>query len=181
MEQLIEKMNKLLATSFAMYLKAHNFHWNVEGQDFAQYHGLFGDLYEELHGSVDTTAEQVRALGAYAKGSLADYKELSVVRDQMTVPPLQEMVAILVRDNQSVISVLNEVHEEATTQKKYGLINYIEGRLDVHAKHGWMLSASLSRPAVQESVVKQVTEEVVAQPVELVEEVKTYILNPNEM
>lgn len=160
MDELVNKMNKLLATSFAMYLKAHNFHWNVEGDDFPQYHGFFGGIYEEVYGSIDTTAEQIRALGGYAKGSLTDYKELSTVRDQMTVPPLEEMVAILKRDNDSVIAVLNEVHDAATARKEYGLINYIEGRIDTHKKHGWMLRASMKKEDVTESVEAPITEEV---------------------
>lgn len=145
MDELVQKLNKLLASSFTMYLKAHNFHWNVEGQDFHQYHEFFGNLYEEVHGSVDATAEQIRALGGYAKGSLTDYKELSTVRDQMTIPALQEMIAILKRDNDSIIAVLNEVHDAATAKKEYGLINYIEGRIDTHKKHGWMLRASMTK------------------------------------
>lgn len=172
MEILVEKMQKLLATSFAMYLKAHQFHWNVEGQDFHQYHDFFGDLYNEIWGSVDTTAEQIRALGAKAKGSLADFKELSAVRDQMTPLTIQQMNAELYRDNETVISVLNEVHEEAEKVKAYGLLNYIEGRIDTHKKHSWMLRASRTIEApVAESV----------QPASITEEVKTYILNPRDL
>lgn len=171
MEMLIEKMQKLLASSFAMYLKAHQFHWNVEGQDFHQYHSFFGELYEEVWNSVDTTAEQIRALGARAKGSLADYKELSAVGDQMTQISLQQMNVELYRDNETILSVLNEVHEEAEKLKAYGLLNYIEGRIDTHKKHSWMLRAS--RPVVaNEDVV------VTAQPIE--EEIKTYIFNPSD-
>lgn len=163
MELLIEKMQKLLASSFAMYLKAHQFHWNVEGQDFHQYHDFFGDLYEEIWGSVDTTAEQIRALNAKAKGSLADFKEISVIRDQVNSPDIQEMNAILYRDNESLIAVLNEVHDEATKQRQFGLINYIEGRIDTHKKHGWMLRASMQPPMQQQS-----------------EQVNTYTLNIGE-
>lgn len=169
MDELIQKLNKLLASSFTMYLKAHNFHWNVEDQDFPQYHEFFGNLYEEVYGSVDTTAEQIRALGGYAKGSLTDFKELSTVRDQVTIPSLQEMVAILKRDNDAIIAVLNEVHEAASTQKEYGLINYIEGRIDTHKKHGWMLRASMKKNGV--------SEEVIIEEEPLTEEIKTYILN----
>ena len=172
MELLIEKMQKLLATSFAMYLKAHQFHWNVEGQDFHQYHDFFGDLYNEVWGSVDTTAEQIRALGAKAKGSLTDYKELSAVSDQMTPITIQQMNVELYRDNETVISVLNEVHEEAEKLKLFGLLNYIEGRIDIHRKHSWMLRASRSVVANEEAVVE-------GQP--LTEDVKSYYLNPREL
>ena len=176
MELLIEKMNKLLATSFAFYLKAHNFHWNIKGQDFHQYHDFFGDLYEEVWGSVDTTAEQIRALGGKAKGSLTEYKESSTVRDQMTDIGIQEMNAMLYRDNDAVISLLNEVHQEAEKQRAFGLLNYIEGRIDTHRKHGWMLSASMDKEVAAPQPVKEEIKEEVAAPV-----VRTYILNPREL
>lgn len=152
MEQLIEKMDKLLASTFTLYLKAHQFHWNVEGQDFHQYHDFFGDFYEEIWGSVDTTAEQIRALGAKAKGSLAAYKELSVIRDQLSDLSIQDMNSTLYRDNEMLLSVLNDVHDEAEKQKQYGLLNYIEGRIDIHKKHSWMLRASIAPAAANEAV-----------------------------
>ena len=70
MEELINKMKVVLASSFAFYLKAHNFHWNVEGVNFPQYHEFFGNLYEEVHSAIDKIAEEIRALDAYAPGSL---------------------------------------------------------------------------------------------------------------
>jgi len=167
MDQLIEKMDKLLASTFALYLKAHQFHWNVEGQDFHQYHEFFGDLYTEIFASVDTTAEQIRALDSKVKGTMSAFRELSVIRDQVTDLSIQEMNAMLYRDTESLIAVLNDVHEEASKQKQFGLINYIEGRLDVYKKHCWMLRASLSTGAA--------TNEEVAQP-----EVTTYEIQFNK-
>lgn len=152
MSQLVEKMDKLLASTFTFYLKIHQFHWNVEGQDFHQYHEFFGDLYSEVWGSVDTTAEQIRALGAKSKGSLTAFKDLSVIRDQMTDLSIQEMNSMLYRDNEAIIAVLNEVHEEADKQKQYGLLNYIEGRLDTHKKHSWMLRSSIAPASTNEEV-----------------------------
>lgn len=172
MELLVEKMHKLQASTFALYLKAHLFHWNVEGQDFHQYHDFFGGFYNEIWGSVDATAEQIRALGAKAKGSLTEFKELSVIRDQMTQLSLSEMNAMLYRDNEAIIAVLNEVHAEAEKQRQYGLLNYIEGRLDTHKKHSWMLKASMGPESVKEHV---------EQPAEITEEVKTYVLNPKDL
>src|SRR6056300_958585 len=107
-EQLIEKMKVLLASTFSLYLKAHNYHWNVTGPNFAQYHDFFGDLYEELHGSIDTTAEEIRKLGAFAPGALTRYSELSVVQDEMMIPESAIMFARLSNDNDAVIRVLYE-------------------------------------------------------------------------
>lgn len=172
MEQLVEKMHKLQASTFALYLKAHLFHWNVEGQDFHQYHDFFGDFYNEVWGSVDTTAEQIRALGAKAKGSMTEFKELSVVRDQMSDISIQEMNALLYRDNEALIAVLNEVHDEAEKQRAFGLLNYIEGRIDTHKKHSWMLRSSIEKKPVAESTETTAP---------LTEEVKTYVLNPRDL
>ena len=77
MEELVNRMKVVLATSFSFYLKAHYYHWNVEGIHFSQYHQFFAELYQEIHESIDQTAEQIRALDAYAPGSLKRYKELS--------------------------------------------------------------------------------------------------------
>jgi starvation-inducible DNA-binding protein len=71
MMELVEALKKAQATTFALYLKAHNFHWNVEGPDFAQYHSFLGDFYEEVFGAVDTIAELIRTLDAYAPGSVS--------------------------------------------------------------------------------------------------------------
>lgn len=143
MDQLVTKMNVLLASSFVLYLKSHKFHWNVEGQDFHQYHGFLGSFYESVFGSVDTTAEQIRALNYKAKGSLTEFKEDSAIADQVTNVSIQEMLNILHRDNETLIGVMMDVHEEATKQRQFGLINYIEGLIDTHRKHGWMLRASM--------------------------------------
>jgi starvation-inducible DNA-binding protein len=150
MEQLIEKMDRLLASTFALYLKAHQFHWNVEGQDFHQYHDFFGDLYEEIFASVDTTAEQIRALDSKVKGTMSAFRELSVIRDQVTDIDIQEMNAMLYRDVEALIAVLTDVHEEASKQK-----------------HCWMLRASIAKGAA--------TNEEVAQP-----EVTTYEIQFNK-
>ena len=168
MSELIEKSNKLLATSFAFYLKAQFFHWNVKGQDFFQYHDFFGELYTDVYGAVDQTAEEIRALDGIAYGSLTQYLSLSEVECQTTVPALQEMVSILYRDNETIISVLKEVHEAAERYNERGLVNFLEGRMDTHKKHGWMLRSSMA-PV---SVTAPVREEAPAE-----DEMKTYTLD----
>lgn len=143
MEQLIEKMKVLLASSFAFYLKAQNYHWNVEGPNFAQYHDFLGGLYKEIQGSIDITAEQIRALGAYSPGSFTRYLELSVVKDEMTIPDSREMLFRLKSDNDSILALLVEIDDLAGENKKAGLQNYIQERIDIHSKHAWMISSFL--------------------------------------
>jgi starvation-inducible DNA-binding protein len=140
MEELIDSLKKTLADSFAFYLKAHNFHWNVEGSDFAQLHGFFGDLYEEVFGAVDAIAEHIRVLGDYAPASFSRYSELSSIEDAVAIPVNASiMVSTLREDNAKVIATLIEAYNYAEEQKKLGLANFIQDRIDAHEKHAWML------------------------------------------
>ena len=139
METLQEIMKKVLADTFAMYLKAHNYHWNVEGSNFPQYHEFFGNLYEELHGAVDPIAEEIRSLDAYAPGSMTRFLELTEIEDELAVPAGVEMARRLMTDNERVLATLNVAFKLADTMDKQGLADFIAGRIDVHSKHGWML------------------------------------------
>jgi starvation-inducible DNA-binding protein len=141
MDELIKEMKVALASVFSFYLKTHYFHWNVEGPNFPQYHAFFGDLYEEVYGSVDIFAEQIRALGSYSPGSLGRFKELSVVEDEINIPNSAAMVRELLLDNQRIIDLLEKINTMANEQNKSGLSNFIEDRIDKHSKHGWMLRA----------------------------------------
>ena len=139
METLIEIMRKVLADTFAMYLKAHNYHWNVEGSNFPQYHDFFGNLYQELHGAVDPIAEEIRALDAYVPGSLSRFLELTEIEDELSIPNGVEMARRLIVDNQKVIMTLDMAFKLADELDQQGLADFIAGRLDAHKKHGWML------------------------------------------
>lgn len=143
MEELVEKMKVVLATTFSLYLKAHNFHWNVEGPSFIMYHDLFGKVYEEAFGAVDAIAEEIRTLDAYAPGSLARYSQLSAISDEINVPTAMQMVSKLYDDNKKCIEVLTEAFTIAEREKILGLANFLQDRIDIHSKHSWMLKASL--------------------------------------
>lgn len=142
MEELVEKMKTVLADSYAFVIKAANYHWNVEGPNFPQYHEIFGDVYKEVEGSIDSTAEQIRALDAYTPGSFSRFKELATIEDEMNVPEAREMFVRLLADNTKVITSLTEAQEAAEAAKEVGLSDYLQGRIDVHKKHGWMLRAT---------------------------------------
>ena len=139
MEQLVEALKRAQATSFAFYLKAHNYHWNVEGANFAEYHEFLGDLYGEVFGAVDAIAEHIRTLDAYAPGSFTRFQQLSSIEDEMSVPTSRMMMAKLLADNQRVIGDLMAAHREAEMLGKRGIVNFLEDRIDAHDKHGWML------------------------------------------
>jgi starvation-inducible DNA-binding protein len=139
MEILIEIMRKVLADAYAFQLKANNYHWNVEGPNFPQYHKFLGKLYEEVFGATDTIAEQIRALDAYAPGSFTRFLELTDIECEVNVPNSIEMIKRLSADNDKVLATLNMTFKLANELDKQGLVDFLAGRIDIHNKHGWML------------------------------------------
>ena len=139
MDELIEKLKIALADSFAFYLKAHNYHWNVEGPNFAEYHKFLGDLYEEVFDAVDSIAEHIRAQNAYAPASLSRFSELTNIEDETTIPLSVTMMVRLRDDNNKVINSLTAAYAVAERENKLGLANFLQDRIDIHEKHGWML------------------------------------------
>ncbi len=139
MEQLVESLKKALASSFAFYLKAHNYHWNVEGANFSEYHAFLGELYAEVWGAVDLIAEHIRTLDAYVPGSFTRFQQMSSVEDEMSVPTGRMMMAKLLVDNQRVLADLQAAHALAEQANKRGIVNFLEDRIDIHEKHAWML------------------------------------------
>lgn len=139
MDELIQEMKVSLASTFSFYLKAHGFHWNVEGPNFSQYHDFLGGLWEEAFGAIDPIAEHLRTLGAYAPASFLRYKELSIVKDEINIPEPISMMSKLRNDNQALIEQLTKTQAIAEKNKKMGLANFLQDRIDAHEKHGWML------------------------------------------
>jgi starvation-inducible DNA-binding protein len=142
MDDLTQQMKVALASTFAFYLKAHNFHWNVEGPGFPQYHALFGDIYAEVWGAVDAIAEHIRTLDSYAPGSLRRFSQLSVIQDQVNIPDARGMLSELQTDNVELITELDKAFRLAEKADKSGIANFFQDRIDIHEKHGWMLRAS---------------------------------------
>ena len=139
---LIQSLKEVLADTFAFYLKAHNYHWNVEGENFYQYHDFFKNLYEELFAAVDVLAEEIRGLNEYAPGSFSRFSELSSIEDATTVPDGVTMAANLLKDNDTVIASLMNAFKLAEAADKVGLSNMLQDRIDIHTKHGWMLRST---------------------------------------
>ena len=143
MEELIEKMKVALASTYAFGLKAQNFHWNVEGTNFLQYHEFFEKLYNDASGAVDNFAEEIRALNAYAPASFTRFQQLTVVQDEITIPNAMSMFAKLNEDNDKLIAILTETFQAAEAAKVVGLANFLQDRICIHSKHGWMLRATM--------------------------------------
>jgi starvation-inducible DNA-binding protein len=144
METLIEIMRKALADAYALQLKANNYHWNVTGPNFPQYHKFLGKLYQEVFASTDNIAEQIRALDAYAPGSFTRFIELTDIEDEVNIPTSNEMISRLVADNDKYLETLNMAFKLANQFDKQGLVNFLADRIDVHNKHAWMLRSIIT-------------------------------------
>lgn len=142
-ETLIQEVKKVLGNSFVMYFKAHTYHWNVIGADFKQYHDLFAGIYEEVYGSVDTTAEFIRALDGFTPTSLPQIVGLSMISEDDEPVSAMSMVNRLLDANQIVLASLFTAYQAADNATELGLANYLQDRIAAHQKHGWMLKATL--------------------------------------
>jgi len=139
MDELIQQMKIIQASVFAFYLKAHNFHWNVEGPNFPQYHSFFEMIYTDAWVSVDRLAEEIRTLDSYVPGSLSRFKSLSVVEDQWNIPTAINMIKELRSDNLMIISELDKTQLMSDKAKCPGLTNFLQERIDIHFKNDWMM------------------------------------------
>lgn len=142
---LADNLKTLLASVYGFSIKAQYFHWNVEGDNFPQYHEFFGELYEEVYSAVDKIAEYIRTLDVYSPGSFTRFQELSIIQDQLKVPRAELMFEELYSDNEQLIGLLNECFASATEENKQGIANFIAERLDAHEKHQWMIRSILKK------------------------------------
>jgi starvation-inducible DNA-binding protein len=143
---LAESLKILLATSYAFVIKAQNFHWNVEGPDFPQYHEFLGNLYNEVYNnSIDQTAELIRQLDSYTPGSITRFAELSKIPDQIKIPRAELMIFELEQDNAKLLAMWKEAFPIAEQANEQGIADYIASRIDAHGKHGWMLRSILKK------------------------------------
>jgi starvation-inducible DNA-binding protein len=137
------KAKQAFADSFLFYLKAHYFHWNVEGRHFTQDHELFGKIYEDVQESLDKFAEEIRTLDTYAPGIFNRFMDLSNINQKGKIPSADEMYLELMQDNEKVILNLNELFVMLENSKLHGFSDFIAGRIDAHNKHQWMLRSTL--------------------------------------
>ena len=145
MEQLHKALKVAFASEFSFYLKAHNFHWNVTGPFFSQLHDLFGKIYEEVYGSIDQFAEEIRSAGAFVPASYSRFSMLTEIDDQTNIPDDGDMISILHADSDKMVKILKYVFDIATAQGEDGLANFLAERMDAHRKHSWMLKATITK------------------------------------
>lgn len=138
---LVETLKTTLADTFVLYFKAHSYHWNIEGSDFAQYHDFIGDFYADVFASVDSIAELIRTMDAYAPTSLARLQALTQMDEEENIPSAREMLTRLRQDNDKYLAQLVKTYNEAETASEFGVSNHIQDRIQAHEKHAWMLRA----------------------------------------
>ncbi|MBK6831930.1 MAG: DNA starvation/stationary phase protection protein [Flavobacteriales bacterium] len=133
----------LLATSYTLYLKTHNYHWNVTGPMFTTLHTLFMTQYTELALAVDEVAERIRTLDAYAPGSYTAFAKLSKVKEETGHPNAKAMIEQLVADQAALIEVARTVIKAAEKAGDQVSADLATRRMEVHAKNAWMLRSHL--------------------------------------
>lgn len=134
---------RLLADTYTLYLKTHNFHWNVTGPQFNSLHLMFETQYTELALAVDLIAERIRALGEPAPGSYSAFAKLSTIKEADGVPKADEMVRILAEDQLAVVRTARAVFPLADEARDEPTADLLTQRMQVHEKTAWMLRANL--------------------------------------
>ena len=140
---LSELLKTYLASTFAYYLKAHMFHWNVEGPDFGELHGFFSQIYEDAFDAVDPIAEYIRTSEEYAPGSLTRFHELTQIQDQTKVPRARLMLEELLADTQTMKDLSKQVFDVSTQEGRDDVANFAADRLAAHGKYMWQLKSYL--------------------------------------
>ncbi len=134
-----EGLSQLLADSYTLYLKTHNYHWNVTGPMFRTLHLMFEEQYTELATAIDIIAERIRALGMYAPGSYTQFKELSSIQEETEVPKAMIMIENLNFDHQQVVKTARAVFISAEKGEDEATMDLLTQRIQAHEKTAWML------------------------------------------
>ena len=143
MSALTEALAVLLSDSVTMKFTAHGYHWNVEGEDFTQYHALFETIYLDVDGAIDPLAESMRKMGEYAPFTLSKFIELRTVESKKTLPEPQALAQSLLEMNEGLIVSVGTAFAAASSANEQGICNFLAERDDQHKKWRWQLTASL--------------------------------------
>ncbi len=138
-------LSRLLADSYTLYLKTHNFHWNVEGPMFNTLHQMFMAQYTEMWTALDLIAERIRALGHYAPGSYKQFSELTSIEESDKVPNANEMLKQLLNGHEAVARTAREAFPAAEKGNDEGTLDLLTQRIQLHEKTAWMLRAMLAK------------------------------------
>jgi starvation-inducible DNA-binding protein len=136
-------LSKLLADTYTLYLKTHNFHWNVEGPMFQTLHIMFMEQYTEMWNALDAVAERIRALGHYAPGTYSEFIKLSSIKESKGVPKANKMIEEAIQGHEAVIKTARAIFEAAEKAKDQTTMDLLTQRLEIHEKTAWMLRSLL--------------------------------------
>lgn len=142
MSALTKSLKTLMADVVTMYFVAHGYHWNVEGQDFSQYHALFEEVYSDVYSSIDPIAESLRKLDEYAPFTLSKFIDLRTVESKETNPEPKAMAKALLKVNEGVMKSVLDAFHAANDADEQGIANLLAERYDMHQKWAWQLKSS---------------------------------------
>lgn len=142
-EEIANGLSRVLADTYTLYLKTHNFHWNVTGPMFQTLHLMFETHYNELALAVDLVAERIRALGLAAPGTYRQFSQLSAIKEEEGIPKAQEMIRLLVQGHETVARTAREIFKAAEEASDQPTCDLLTQRMQVHEKTAWMLRSLL--------------------------------------
>jgi starvation-inducible DNA-binding protein len=142
--EIAEGLSRLLADSYTLYLKTHNYHWNVTGPLFNTLHTMFEEQYTELAMAVDEIAERIRALGEPAPGSYQAFGKITSIEEETSVPDAGEMIRQLVKGQEAVVRTARSVIEAAAAANDEPTADLLTQRMQVHEKNAWMLRSMVA-------------------------------------
>jgi len=142
-EEIAHELSKVLADSYMLYLRTHNYHWNVTGELFHALHEQFEGQYTELADAIDEIAERIRALGYRAPGTFKEFNDLTSITEEEEEPEALEMVRRLAIGNEQVLRTAREALEPADDAGDEATVDLLTERLHIHAKTAWMLRSHL--------------------------------------
>src|SRR5215208_2058687 len=143
-KEIAQRLSKLLADTYTLYLKTHNFHWNVTGPMFQTLHLMFEQQYNELAIAVDLIAERIRALGFPAPGTYREFSQLSSIKEGEGVPVAEEMIKLLVEGQESVVRTARSIFPVVEKVNDEPTADLLTQRMQVHEKTAWMLRSLLA-------------------------------------
>ena len=136
-----EAVSKVLSDTFILYLKTHNFHWNVQGRQFRGLHMMFEEQYRDLWNSIDDIAERIRALGQPAPGTTAKFRQLAEIKENEGIPAATEMLNELVSDNATAIRTIRTALSTVQAAGDEATAGLLVDRLAYHEKQVWMMKS----------------------------------------
>ena len=143
--KIAQGLSRLLADTYTLYLKTHNFHWNVTGPMFQTLHLMFEQQYNELALAVDLIAERIRALGFPAPGTYAEFTQLSSIKEKKGVPSAEDMIRELVAGQEAVVKTARSVFPLVEKVNDEPSADLLTQRMQVHEKTAWMLRSLLAK------------------------------------